>query len=196
MTELLDIQIMVVAVTDMLFHLRFLCTPIDIESVEAFKERAQGMKDDEVEEAHRELVTQVLRTMEQKEAIPSMLSKTLLKHVDQSYIRHVSKHMGFFGSPEGSKPWTEYQEGFQEYKKEVEEAFDAKVSSVQRDETESVDLKLINDKLIVKWHWIMDGLFTGHTWGVATQTPLPTQTVIRHMDDLISPIASAFEEVR
>jgi hypothetical protein len=196
MTQLLDIQIMAVALTDMVFHLRFLCTPIDIESVEKFQKRVMGMKDDEVEEAHKKLAMSVLQTMEQKEAIPSVLSKTLLKNVDDSYIHHVSTKFGFFGSQKGSKPYMDYQKGFKEYGRAVEEAFAAKVSSVQSDETESEDLRLINDKLVVKWHWIMDGLFMGHTWGVATQTPLLTETVIKHMDELISPIEDAFEEVR
>jgi hypothetical protein len=131
--------------------------------------------------------------MEQNEPIPSALPKTLLKTIDNSYIKHVSNYIGYFGVKKGSGMHKKYQEGFKAYAKEVEEALEEKAASV---ETESESIKQINKYLVTKWHWIIHGLFDGMMWTTDTRVPLCTQTVIKHLDALVDPIANAFGEVR
>jgi hypothetical protein len=179
-----------------MFFLKFMCTPMQLTSLEDFRNETKSKAEAEKEEMMEDIRVHIFSVMDQMEPIPSALPPSLLQEIDNIYIRRVSKHIGFFGSPEGSLQHGNYQKGFAQYVEEVGVELQKKVKSVVKDAADSGDLGLVNDHLVKKWEWIQFGLFDGAKWSTSTGVPLATQTVIGHIDDLITAIERGFEEVR
>ena len=76
-------------IQNMVFKLHFLCTPIPLESLEVFKERSQGMSDDEIEQELQSLANEVMAIMAQKNAIPSALTPSLTEGLNNNCICHI-----------------------------------------------------------------------------------------------------------
>ena len=187
---------MVAIIQNMVFKLRFLCTPMPLESFEAFKERTQEISDDEIEQELQKLANGVIGIMAQKDAIPSALTPSLMEAMNNSYIRHISPLIGFFGCDKKRMEWKTYEEAYMKYSDEVEEALSVKAASVvEEGSNEHSQLKEINDHLVIKWTWLKNGIFDGETWSASTSIPLLTQTVIKHFDLIVEQVISAFEEV-
>ena len=189
-------KIMGAILEDMMFFLKFLCTPIKLTLLEDFKNETKSKVEEEKEAMVEDIRGHIFAVMEQKEPICNALPPSLLKAIDNIYIRHVSEHIGFIGSPDGTEQHKMYQEGFAKYVEEVEVELERKAKSVVKDTGDSMDLGLINDHLVIKWQWIQFGLFDGAKWTMSTGVPLATQTVIGHLDGLIGAIELGFEEVR
>jgi hypothetical protein len=187
---------MVAILEDMLFFLKFMCTPMQLTSLEDFRNQTKSKEEAEKEQMMEDIRAHIFSVMDQMEPILSALPPSLLWEIDNIYIRRVSKHIGFFGSPEGSKQHGNYQRGFAQYVQEVGVELEKKVKSVVKDAADSGDLRLVNDHLVKKWEWIQFGLFDGAKWLTSTGVLLATQTVIGHIDELITAIERGFEEVR
>jgi hypothetical protein len=187
---------MVAIFRDMVFALDFLCTPMELESVEEFGKRTAQMSEKDQEEAKEALFNNIITVMGQKEPIRSILPPSLLQTIDTSYTRHISEEIGFFGVPEGTNGYERYMKGFSAYSKEVRDALLAKAASSRTCGHDSVDITLANDYLLPKWEWLCKDVLFGFHWSSPTPQPLLTQTFIKNMDGLICEIAPAFEEVR
>ena len=188
-------KMMAAILEDMMFFLKFLCTPTKLTSLEDFRNETKSKVEEEKEAGVEEIKAHIFAVMDQKEPICSALPPSLLNAINNIYIRHVSKNLGYIGSPDGTQLHQTYQEGFAKYVEEVKVELERKVKSVVKDTTDSMDLGLINDHLVIKWQWIQFGIFDGAKWTLSTGVPLLTQTVINHLDDLIKPIELGFEEV-
>lgn len=165
-----------------------------LETVEEFEKRTEMMSAEGKEQAAEELVRHVVNVLEQKRPIHSIMSKELMETLNDSYIRHLSEHIGFFGVSEGAGHEM-YMQGHAQYKREVREALVKKASATMARTNDSPDLKLANEHLATKWDWICKGLFGQLNWTCPTPAPLVTQTFIKNLDVMISDIADAFEEV-
>jgi|SRR5882762_388063 len=187
---------MVAIITDLIYKLRFLCTPMSLESVEAFEERTAKLQGDEADEEMGDLVRAVMDVLKEKEAIPSALPPSLLEELNSSYIRHLSPLIGLFGCQKNRMEWKAYDDAYSKYSEEVEELLSAKVASVVEDAADNEDLKKINEHLIIKWAWLNKGIFDGQKWSTSTRIPLLTQTFIKNLDSMVDEIGPSFEEVR
>lgn len=188
---------MVAILRDLLWVLQFLCTPLELESVSTFEERmvAEGKTEEDKEDEASKVFASIMASMEQKSPIPSFLSKLLLQKIDDSFIRHVSKKFGYFGSEKGTEAYREYEKCIAAYVEEVEKEFGEKMASFLND-ANTPDIQLINKCLVNKWQWLQKGTFSGFHWATATRPPLLTKSVIHYFDGIIKGIAPGFEEVR
>jgi hypothetical protein len=118
-----------------------------------------------------------------------------LTTINNIYVRCLSKHIGYVGSPDRTQQHAIYQEGFAKYVQEVEAELGMKAKSVVKDAADSEALALVNDHLVIKWQWIQFGLFDGAKLTTTTGLLLATQGVIQHLDALVTVIAGGFEEV-
>ena len=180
---------------DMVFFLKFLCTPMKLTSLEDFRNQTKSKNEVEKEEMAEEIRAHILSVMKQTEPIPSALPPSLLTKINNIYIRQVSKLIGYIGSPDGTQQHVMYQEGFAKYVEEVEMELEKKAKSVVKDAADSEALGLVNDHLVIKWQWIQFGLFDGAKWTTSTGVPLATQAVINHLDELVTDIGVGFQEV-
>ena len=150
LTELDCDKVMVAILQDMLFLLKFLCTPIVLTSLEDFKKETLSKCDREKEEILEKIRAHIFSVMDQKEPICSALPPQLLSKINDIYIKWVSKHIGFIGSPERTQQHAKYQEGFEKYVEEVEVELRKKVDSVVKDAADCSDLGLVTDCLVIK----------------------------------------------
>jgi hypothetical protein len=187
---------MVAIMMGLIYKLRFLCTPMSLESVEAFEERTAKLQGDEADEEMRDVVRGVMDVLKETEAIPSALPPLLLEELNNSYIRHLSPLIGLFGCQKDRMEWKAYDDAYSKYSEEVEQLLSAKVASVVEDAADNEDLKKINEHLIIKWAWLNKGIFDGQKWSTSTRIPLLTQTVIKNLDSMVDEIGPSFEEVR
>ena len=191
---------MVAILQDLIFKLRFLCTPMPLESVAGFALRTTGMEEETIEQEMMKITDGITAAMGQRDPIPSALPPSLMDSLNNSYIRHLSPIIGVFGCDQNRREWKEYEAAYTKYSAEVEKGLAEKVASVVEDSTEQSKehpaLKQINDHLVVKWQWLNKGIFDGNKWSTTTHIPLLTQAVIKHLDAMVDPVISAFEEVR
>jgi hypothetical protein len=180
----------------MLYCLQFLSTPMPLEDFQKFEERTNKMSDKEVSAEYDKVYNSIITSMEQNAAIPSSLPKSMFQKLDKAYILHLSDIIDYFGCEDGSQGHTEWQIGFEKYSEDVIKALEEKAASSTHDEKDSPDLTLINNQLVNKWRWLTNGILASHIWTTPTQTPLLTQTVIKHFDHLISAVAHAISTVR
>jgi hypothetical protein len=184
---------MVAMVEDMLSTFKFLTTPMDLEDHSNFHARLQDANDDHIAQELDTISKKIQLEMKQKEAIPSALPKSLLKSIDIAYVRNLSAYIDLFGYKSGKE--TIWEDAYAKYVTEVAEGFKEKAKSLQKDDTDSPDLLLINNQLVNKWNWIAEGILSGYQWSTPTRTPLLTQSVIKDFDSLVNGGAAGFSTV-
>lgn len=187
---------MVETLRDMLFVVNLFATAIVLPDFHTFQERTKDMDADEMSAEYTKVYEGAIMSLQQTQAIPSALPKSLFKAIDEEFVRHLSESADFFGSATGTPGHSEWESGWDKYSEAVVQLFKAHAAASTHNDTDSPDLKLIDDQLVNKWSWLHDGLFAGHIWTLPTKTPFLTQTVIKLFDSLIVVVSQAIALVR
>ena len=175
---------MVAILSDMLLVLKFLSTPMELEDHQDFHARLEDADEALVQKELDIISHKIQMAMDQTVAISSTLPKSLLQSIDIAYIRHLSAQMDLFGYKSGNE--TIWEEAYAQYVTDVATAFKEKAELLRKDDTDSPDLLLVNNQLVNKWNWIVEGIFSAEEWSTPTKTPLLTQSVIKDFDRLIN----------
>ena len=100
---------MVAILQDLIFKLRFLCTPMPLESVADFALRTTGMEEEAIEQEMMKITDGITATMGQRDPIPSALPPSLMDSLNNSYILHLSPIISVFGCDQNRQEWKEYE---------------------------------------------------------------------------------------